>query len=59
MPVDADPVEGGNVMLDRSVDPPLASVLTRSDQITIDEALSETYRSHFVSCPHSKRWRLG
>jgi len=48
MPVDADPVEHGNVVLESVDGKPLAFV---------GQAGEPRYVSHFVSCPEANRWR--
>lgn len=55
MPVDADPIKGGNVQLEHrgAGVTPLARVLTPAQQF----GRTNLHRSHFVSCPQAASWR--
>lgn len=55
MPVDAAPVDDGNVLLDRRQDPPLATVIGGGPQLW-DEP-GERHTSHFATCPDSDAHR--
>jgi hypothetical protein len=48
MPLDADPVESGNIVIrnDKAV------LLTRGEDTDLPR-----YTSHFATCPHAKRFR--
>lgn len=52
MPVDAEPVEDGNVVLTSGNSGPEARVLTRAE---LDRRATRTglYRSHFSTCPNA------
>ncbi len=53
MPVDPEPVEGGNLLLSLD-DPPVARVVDPS-QLVIDDG--QRFRSHFASCPNADAHR--
>ncbi len=54
MPVDVEPVKGGNVQLDaRGGATPLASVLSIAQQF----GKANLRRSHFVTCPNAAQHR--
>jgi len=59
MPINPDPVVNGNVILtERSGNqPPIATVLKKSQQDDLLLALEPRYVSHFATCPQSKQWR--
>jgi hypothetical protein len=52
MPIDAEPVEGGNVVIFDGPEGPLA-VVTHASQAP-DKA---RYRAHFASCPNASQHR--
>jgi hypothetical protein len=65
MPVDAEPVEDGTILLSHKVmgEPPVATVQSKAQ---IEQARSEAahlgqphrlFKSHFATCPQSNRWR--
>lgn len=61
MPVDAEPVEGGNVYyLDQKSSPPRVRVLA-DPQPTLEEGVDSAdglrYVSHFATCPQAEQWR--
>lgn len=49
MPLDAEPVSGGNVFVGEDG---LAHVLKKGEA-----PVGRRYVSHFVTCPHAKKWR--
>lgn len=55
MPVDAEPVQGGNVQLEHRGEgaTPLARVLSPTAQF----GKTSLRRSHFVTCPDANIWR--
>jgi hypothetical protein len=62
MPIDPTPVSGGNLTIDRSSWPPVATVITPGEgsrQLSFDSNNGEilAYVSHFKSCPDSTEWR--
>lgn len=57
MPVDAEPVDGGNVLLSTD-DPPLAQVHAPGQaSLFADAANRPTYTSHFATCPQADQHR--
>lgn len=60
MPVDAEPVEGGNVYFVGSPGSLVVRVLS-DPQPTLDEQTDSAdglrYLSHFATCPQADRWR--
>lgn len=56
MPVDSEPVEGGNVILTwgRPGEAPTATVLGRDAASVSAQPL---YKSHYATCPHANQWR--
>jgi hypothetical protein len=54
MPLDAEPVENGNVVLDFAHPIPEFTVLGPLEVAVHDGSL---YLSHFVTCPQSREWR--
>lgn len=61
MPLDAEPVDDGNVVLElrgHAADP-LYRVLTKKEkaQQTIFDEPQLRYKSHFATCPQDKQWR--
>lgn len=63
MPVDPEPIPGGNLALDRASWPYKVRVMEKgegSKQLSFDDASEgETlgFVSHFVSCPDRRQWR--
>jgi hypothetical protein len=60
MPVDAEPVDGGNVLLSRGpadVGIPTATVVGKRVQPSIFGDDSPRYTSHFATCPHADTHR--
>jgi hypothetical protein len=60
MPVDAQPVDGGNVLLTPAVEPrgaPTATVVGKRAQPTLFGDDGPRYVSHFVTCPDAARHR--
>lgn len=53
MPIDADPIEGGNIRIINGE----AHVL--SGDMAEEMMRGPAYQSHFVSCPHAARHRKG
>lgn len=52
MPVDAEPVHGGNVVLTTGTDTtPSAEVLTRDEVVKREARGVRSFVSHFVTCP--------
>lgn len=47
IPVDPQPITGGNLLLVGLTDPP---------RVVYDKRHG-THRTHFASCPHAKQWR--
>lgn len=60
MPVDADPVANGNVMIvldeDQDEDTPMAFVVN-PDAPPLEGWRGTLHRSHFETCPAADRWR--
>lgn len=57
MPVDAEPLEGGNL---RMLNIEFPVVLTMSAQLELGELDDGVrYQSHFASCPDADAWRGG
>jgi len=56
IPIDAEPVEGGNVWLSISTRTGelRAKIVSKSTSLESDR---NAYVSHFVTCPQSKDWR--
>lgn len=55
MPVDRDPVDGGNLRLTaRPKGPPLVEVISAGDLFTPDEP---RFVPHFATCPHAQAFR--
>lgn len=48
MPVDPDPIAGGNLQLARVGD---------GLEVTVVRPGDGTHRSHYVTCPHAENWR--
>jgi hypothetical protein len=62
MPVDAEPVEGGNVTLVRDFvggGMPTAYIVGPGDVLQVEnpDDVAAGYRSHFSSCPHAAQHR--
>lgn len=57
MPVDAEPLVGGNVVLITGNQDPEARVLKRDEQSVREARGEELYVSHFSTCPQAKEWR--
>jgi hypothetical protein len=57
MPVDAEPVDGGNVLLDQRQDPPLATVVGKQVQAGLFGDDGPRFASHYVTCPDADQWR--
>jgi hypothetical protein len=60
MPVDADPVDGGNVLLAPAVEPggsPTATVVGKRVQPSLFGDDGPRYVSHFATCPDSAKHR--
>jgi hypothetical protein len=55
MPVDAQPVEDGNLILSRGEDGTLRSVYVRAG--ATDQAGEPRYTSHFATCVHANQHR--
>lgn len=51
MPLDAEPVDGGNVTLSNGV-----AFVHGQPALLLDEPV-ETYVSHFATCPQAAEWR--
>lgn len=49
MPVDPDPIGGGNLQLTRRGDESVTAAVVRPGE--------GTHRSHYASCPHADQWR--
>lgn len=56
MPVDADPIETGNVILLSGNDGPEARVLTQAE-LAKRATRRDLYASHFTTCPQANDWR--
>jgi hypothetical protein len=58
IPVDRQPVDGGNLKIDRSTKPPGASVIRHANQPCLSPE-GETLRfvSHFATCDHASQCR--
>lgn len=56
MPVDAEPVEGGNVRLRLDGERVIAEYPGKEHPEFFEEDRAR-YVSHFSSCPHSAQWR--
>lgn len=66
IPVDPEPVPGGNLKIDRTEWPPRAKVISKGEgalQLLLEaDGESEEgevlgHVSHFVSCPQAREWR--
>lgn len=57
MPVDADPVDGGNIVLVSGNDAPEARVLGPLEVEARDPAQRRLHVSHFATCPGADRRR--
>lgn len=60
MPVDVQPNDAGNILLQPRVDNiPLAIYLTAEQVAAFDGTLQRhrLYQSHFATCPDAKKWR--
>jgi hypothetical protein len=60
MPVDAEPVDGGNVVLSPASSPgqaPTATVVGRRVQASLFGDDGPRYVSHFATCPNADRHR--
>lgn len=57
MPIDAAPVDGGNVLVDFSHDPPLATVVGKRTQPSLFGDDGPRYTSHFATCPNADSHR--
>ena len=56
MPVDADPVENGNIVLRRDGETVVAEYPGR-EHPSLFEAPRPRYVSHFATCPERDQWR--
>ena len=54
VPIDPEPVLGGNVQLDGDHE---IVYLTRLQRVTAMESGDLMYQTHFVSCPDAVQWR--
>lgn len=54
MPIDADPVDGGTIVLSAD-DPPIASVVAPDQMLLGDDGVR--YTSHFATCPNADQHR--
>ncbi len=67
MPVDPEPIEGGNIVLVRndSDEPPTARYEGPARQAYLKKLaerrrdVSKLFVSHFTSCPDAEKWRKG
>lgn len=63
IPVDPEPVVGGNITLDKSSRPFEAHIIKRGQDFTRELALwdggdkEHRYISHFATCPDASYWR--
>ena len=57
MPVDAEPVEGGNIRLRRDGGSVVAEYPGREHPGLFDDPDRARYVSHFATCPESAHWR--
>lgn len=57
MPVDAEPMVGGNVMLTAGNDGPRSTTVGRDEQRERAGRREELYVSHFATCADSDQWR--
>lgn len=57
MPVDADPVENGNIKLRRDGDRVVAEYPGKEHPGLFDDADEARYLSHFATCPNAGDWR--
>lgn len=57
MPVDAEPVEGGNVRLRQDGERVIAEYPGKEHPGLFDEDDRARYVSHFATCPQAGRWR--
>lgn len=57
MPVDAEPVEGGRVVLTSGNRGPRARVLTNAELASPTYRGARLYTSHFQTCPQAGSWR--
>ena len=57
MPVDAEPVEDGNIRLRRDGDRVVAEYPGKEHPGLFDEDDRARHVSHFATCPQAQRWR--
>lgn len=57
MPVDAEPVEGGNIKLRREGDKVIAEFPGKEHPALFEDNNRARYVSHFSTCPESTEWR--
>lgn len=57
MPVDAEPVEGGNLRLIKADTPPIVTASMQLELGEVDDGVR--YQSHFASCPDAAKWHGG
>lgn len=56
MPVDPDPVENGNLILEPTAAGTRAAFVARPPELA-DDPNGDRWVSHFATCPQSKTWR--
>lgn len=57
MPVDEDPTDDGNVVIDVQHCQLVASVFRNAEMAKTFAPGEPRYTSHFVTCPHASLWR--
>lgn len=57
MPVDAEPSEDGNIILERNALGQVANVLNLADLATARAQGKRLHKSHFVTCPNAANHR--
>jgi hypothetical protein len=57
MPLDAEPIATGNVVLVKHVDGHEVAVYLSGGNLEFYSDIKERYRSHFSTCPDAKTWR--
>lgn len=57
MPIDADPVEDGNIIADLEQGVGVVVPGGALPQMRLDTPTEPFYRSHFATCPQAEQWR--
>ena len=64
MPIDAEPVEDGNMLVDLNAARAVvfsreALAAFRHNEVSVGVEKEPLYRSHFATCPQAGKWRRG